>query len=256
MPLLNKLLFIQPVILPALLAAQSVSAAPKGNVFETKGKGYTFSYSYPNIIGQFPVLKAQLEKERAETLAEIKSDSSAWIKDRPTDYEAMTLDRDISWNQVTNLAGYLSLTVDEYRFDGGAHGNYGRSSVIWGKATGKQIVPIDMFSSKAAFDTLVQTPFCDKLDIERSHKRDGEKVDRSQTEDWMQACPIPSDYTIILGSSDGKKFNRFSVYIDPYGAGPYSEGDYEIDMPITAELLAAVKQAYRSAFALTPRARK
>jgi hypothetical protein len=256
MLLFNKMPFVLALTLPALFAAQSVSAAPKNTVFETKGNGYTFSYSYPKVVEQFPVLKAQLDKERKGILAEVKAEGSAWIKDRPADYGGMTLHRDTSWQQVTNVPGYLSLTVDEYRFDGGAHGNYERGSIIWDKAAGKQIVPIDMFSSKAAFDTLVQTPFCDKLDIERSHKRDGEKIDRSQTEDWMQACPIPSDYTIILGSSDGKKFNRFSVYIGPYGAGPYSEGDYEIDLAVTSALLAAVKPAYLSAFAVTPKARK
>lgn len=244
------------LIVPGLLAAQSVCAAPKNTVFETKGKGYTFNYSYPNVVGQFPVLKTQLEKERTDTLAEIKADSRAWIKERPADYEDMTLDRDISWQQVINLPNYLSLTVDESRYDGGAHGMYGRGSIIWDKATAKRIAPIDMFSNKAAFDSVVQTAFCDRLDIERSRKRDGEKVDRTKTEDWMQACPAPSDYTIILGSSDGKKFNRFSIYIGPYGAGPYSEGDYEIDLAVTSALLAAVKPAYRSAFAVTPKADK
>jgi hypothetical protein len=256
MTFFNKKSAVLALIVPALLAAQSVCAAPKNTVFETKGKAYTFSYSYPNVIGQFPVLKAQLEKERAEILAELRADSSAWIKERPADYEDMTLDRDISWNQVTNLSGYLSLTADEFRYDGGVHGMYDRSSAIWDKVARKLIAPIDMFSTKAAFDEVVQTPFCDRLDIERSHKRGGEKVDRTQTQDWMQACPAPSEYAIIIGSSDGKKFNRFSVYIGPYGAGPYSEGDYEIDMPITNELLAAVKPAYRSAFAVTPKARK
>jgi hypothetical protein len=256
MALLNKMSFALALTLSALLAPQAVSAAPKNTVHETKGNGYTFSYSYPNIVAQFPTLKAQLDKQRAEILAELKAEGSAWVKDRPADYGGMTLDRDTSWQQVTNLPGYLSLTVDEYRFDGGAHGNYDRGSIIWDKAAAQRIAPIDMFSSKNAFDALVQTPFCDRLDIERSHKRDGEKVDRTQTQDWMQACPAPSDYTIILGSSDGKKFNRFSVYIGPYGAGPYSEGDYEIDMAVTSALLAAVKPAYRSAFAITPKSAK
>jgi hypothetical protein len=246
--LLNKIL-----IVPIMIAAYSVSAAPKDKVFETKGEGYSFSFRYPEIVRQFPALLKEVEKDRTESLAETKADGAAWIKDRPNDYGGMTIDRDITWQKVTNLPGYLSLTVDEYRFDGGAHGNYGRYSVIWDKAAAKKIAPAEMFSSKAAFDKLVQTPFCDKLDIERSHKRDGEKVDRTQTEDWRQACPAPTDFTIILGSSDGKKLNRFSVYVAPYGVGPYSEGDYEIDLPITSALLAAVKPAYRSTFAVTPK---
>jgi Deacetylase PdaC len=251
---LTRKILVASLLIAACQA--SVSAAPKDFTFETAGDGYEFAFTYPSVIAKFPKLKAELERDRTATLAEVKEDARLWLADRPQDHGSITLDRQTNWKQVTNLPGYLSLTVDEYRYDGGAHGNYGRASIIWDKIAGIQIAPIDMFSSKAAFDTLVQTPFCDKLDVERSQKRDGEKVDRTRTDDWMQACPAPSDYTIILGSSDGKKFNRFSVYVGPYGAGPYSEGDYEIDLPVTSALLAAIKPAYRSAFAVTPMAGK
>ncbi len=251
MRLLNRIL-----IVPVILAACSASAAPKDKAFETKGEGYSFSYSYPNIVQKFPALFAEIEKNRNETLAETQEEGSAWIKDRPNDYGGMTIDRNITWQQVTNLPGYLSLTVDEYRFDGGAHGNFWRSSVIWNKAAAKKMTPADMFNNQAAFDKIVQTPFCDRLDIERSSKRDGEKVDRTQTEDWRQACPKPSELIVILGSSDGKAFNRMAIYAAPYAVGPYVEGAYEIDLPITSALLAAVKPAYRSAFAVTPKGRK
>jgi Deacetylase PdaC len=243
------------LILPLLFAALPAAAAPKEVKFETKGEGYSFGYRYPAVIAKFPPLKAQLEKQRADMLAEIKSYAKAWLEDRPKDFGEITLDRQISWAQVANLPGYLSLTVDDYRFDGGAHGNYGMSSTVWDKTAAKRIEPIDMFASKAAFDQLVQIPYCDLLDVERSARRDGEKVDRSQADDWMQACPKPSELVVILGSSDGKKFNRMTVYAAPYAVGPYVEGDYEINMPITSALLEIVKPAYRASFAAT-RARR
>jgi hypothetical protein len=123
-----------------------------------------------------------------------------------------------------------------------------KGAMIWDKKAAKSINPIDIFESKIAFNAIVQTPFCDKLDTERSKRRDGAKVDRNQKDDWMQACPLPSDYTVLLGSSNRKAFNRMTIYVGQYGAGPYSEGAYEIDMPITKSLLSIVKPAYRRVF--------
>jgi hypothetical protein len=239
-----------------LLAACPAIAAPNDVVFETEGKGYGFSFRYPPVVSQFPKLKAEIDKDRTDALAAIKEDAAEWLKDRPKDLGPITLDRQISWAQVTNLPGYLSLTMDDYRFDGGAHGNFGRDSLIWDKAAGRSLKPVDMFTSKAAFDTLLQTRFCDLLDVERSKKRDGEKVDRGMSKDWTQACPAPSEFTVIVGSSGGAKFNRMAIYVAPYGAGPYSEGDYEINLPITAALIAIVKPRYKAAFAVTPVAKR
>ena len=43
----------------------------------------------------------------------------------------------------------------------------------------------------------------------------------------------------------GKRFDRLSVYFGPYVAGPYAEGDYELDFPVTASVLDAVKPRLR-----------
>jgi Deacetylase PdaC len=230
--------------------AIATAALAKDVSTELHGKGYEFAYSYPDVVNTIPALKKQLETERAESLSSLQEEAKDWLtNERSSDVD---LDAQTHWKQVANLPGYLSLTADAYSYTGGAHGLYGRSSMVWDKKANRSIDPLDMFTSAAAFDRLVQTPFCDKLDIERSKKREGEKIDRSQTDDWMQACPKPSDYTVIIGSSDKAKFNRMAIYIGPYGAGPYSEGDYEIDMPVTPELLALVKPQYRPAFAVTP----
>jgi hypothetical protein len=241
---------IQLLSLPLLCAAIPAVAAPKDVEFKTEGKGYSYRFAYPSVIARFPKLKAGVEKNRSDTLAEIKNDAKSWLEDSSYRDNTVNLDRQIDWAQVANLPGYLSLTADDYRYDGGAHGNFGRRSTIWDKALSLQIAPIDMFTSKAAFDRLVQTEFCDKLDAERTLKREGEKVDRSQSGDWTQACPSPSDLVVILGSSDGKKFNRMAVYAAPYAAGPYVEGDYEINLPITAKLISIVKPEYKAAFAV------
>jgi hypothetical protein len=54
---------------------------------------------------------------------------------------------------------------------------------------------------------------------------------------------------MILGSGDRQHFTRIGILIGPYEAGPYAEGDYEITLPVTPEVLAAVKPEYRADFA-------
>ncbi len=237
----------------ALLSATTALAAPDKSVeIVDKGKGYSFEYNYPGVVRQFPALEAKLLSEKDAQLAELKEWGAEWATENPDRAADTDMELRINWLTVADVPRFLSLTIDEWSYTGGAHGNWGRGSLIWNKQTSAKLAPIAMFSSKEAFDKVVQTPFCDKLDIERSKKRDGEKVDRSQTDDWMQACPKPSELTVILGSSNGRTFNRLAIYAGIYSVGPYVEGDYEIDLPVNAKLIAAVKPAYRSYFTPSP----
>ena len=236
----------------ALMSTTHAQAAPEQDVqIEEKGTGYSFEYSYPAAINQFPILQQSLLSEKETQLAELKKWGAEWASENPERASETDMELHVNWLTVANLPRFLSLTIDEWSYTGGAHGNWGRGSLIWDKQASAKLAPIAMFTSKEAFDAVVQTPFCDKLDVERSKKRDGEKVDRSKSDDWMQACPKPSELTVILGSSNGKTFNRLAIYAGIYSVGPYVEGDYEIDLPVNAKLLAAVKPAYRSYFTLS-----
>ena len=67
-------------------------------------------------------------------------------------------------------------------------------------------------------------------------------------DDLFNGCPDLSESTVLVGSSNGKTFDRITVWFGPYVAGPWVEGAYELDFPMTKEMLEAVKPAYRSAF--------
>jgi Deacetylase PdaC len=239
------------LLLSAASLAAETAKTPQSVSTKLSGKGYDFGYSYPVIVNKIPKLRALLEKSKKDALASIKAEAASWTKDNPKLAKEMKLDSQTNWKTAADLPTYLSLTTDEYSFNGGAHGIYGRTSAVWDKKAGKMIEPQMFFSSGRKFDDALQLRYCDLLDIERSKKRDGEKVDRTKIDDWMQACPKPSDLQIILGSSDGKTFNRLAIYAGPYAVGPYSEGDYEINLPVTEELMANVEPQYRSAFSVT-----
>jgi len=83
------------------------------------------------------------------------------------------------------------------------------------------------------------------LDAQRLEKR-GELL-KGDPSNFTQ-CIDPSPYPILFGSSNGKTFDRITVMVPPYEAGPYAEGSYEIDLPVTSALIAALKPRFRPAF--------
>jgi hypothetical protein len=64
----------------------------------------------------------------------------------------------------------------------------------------------------------------------------------------FEECIDPAEQTVILGSSNGKAFDRIGVLVSPYAAGPYAEGSYEVTVPVTAKALAAIKPEFRNSF--------
>ncbi len=51
-----------------------------------------------------------------------------------------------------------------------------------------------------------------------------------------------------LGSSDGKYLDRLTIGIAPYEIGPYAEGNYKINVPVTGALVKVVKPEYQRDF--------
>ncbi|WP_374589535.1 DUF3298 and DUF4163 domain-containing protein [Novosphingobium sp.] len=228
-------------------ASEAPSPAEAVNI-KTQNPRYSFAYAYPAAAAGIPALKAQLDNEMAKARAELASiakegESAA----KAEDFEFNPFDQSTKWTVVTDLPGWLSLKRDYYEFTGGAHGNYGTGALLWDKAAGQARDVMTLFVSKAAFDAALRPAFCNALDKQRAERR-GAPVDRTSG-DSFDDCLAPSDVTVLLGSSNKQQFNRIGLIADPYAAGPYAEGSYEVTLPVTPALLKAVKPEYRAAFA-------
>ena len=209
---------------------------------------FEFDYSYPAEAGRIPALKAWLDAERTKSRAQLIEEATAGRADAKGsgfEYHAYALGR--AWEKVTETPRFLSLSAQIYDYSGGAHPNHGYDSLLFDKASGQRLAPLDLFASKAAFDAVIRQPFCALLDKERG-KRRGEPVVRDQG--MFDDCIKPSEQTVILGSSNGRTFDKVGVLVGPYAAGSYAEGDYEVTLPVTAALLRAVKPEYRAAFSV------
>lgn len=208
---------------------------------------FLFEYAYPAAAGRIPelaeILDRRLDTQRARLASEAQeARDDAQEKGFPYNKHSYTAE----WKVVADLPKWLSLSLDMATYTGGAHGNYGVESLVWNKEQGRAINAKDLFTSPAALEEALGSRFCDALNRERA-KRRGEPV-KTDTDDEFSRCPKIDELTVLVGSSNGRTFNRMTLYAGPYVAGPYAEGAYQIALPIDRAVLGTVKPEYREAF--------
>jgi hypothetical protein len=232
--------------IPAPRPSPSVAAKPQGKDHKNEAKGprWTMAFTWPAAVDAEPVLRAYFAKQEAEDLAGVQEAAKDADAGLPGE---MTMESERHVKVAANLPAFLSVTSEFYEFSGGAHGNSGFESVVLDRASNRIVKPIDFFVSATALRKATQAAFCDALDKQRAKKR-GEPVQRSS--EWSYDCIDPADQTIVLGSSNHQSFDRIGFLIAPYEAGPYAEGSFEVTLPVTAAILAAIKPERRAAFSL------
>lgn len=246
----------EPVPVPTNAQASDASAtmteAPPPQAKAVKrtveNERFSFTYAYPAAAAAIPALKAEFDAEMDSNQAELSNQARDGQKEaRSGGFEFHPYEGSTVWTVVTDLPGWLSLKADINSYTGGAHGNHGTTSLLWDRAASRKRAPLDLFVSKAAFDAALRDAYCAALNKERA-KRRGEAVNRAKGEGFDK-CVAPSEVTVLLGSADKQHFTRIGLVADPYVAGPYAEGEYEVTLPVTAALIRAVRPEYRAAFA-------
>jgi len=222
---------------------------------EERTNSFHFAYAYPAAAAAIPALKAWLDAESNKLRAALadyakengaSSAKEAKAKEGSDSYFAFEVTKE--WTVITELPGWLSLFGHHYGDSGGVHGNWCSSALLWDKVASRARKPLALFRSKAAFNAALGSAYCAALDAERSKRRNG-NFNRTSG-DQFDSCLDPSKVTILLGSTDNVRFTRIGLMADPYMAGPYAEGDYEITLPVTPAVIAAVRPQYRGAFAV------
>jgi hypothetical protein len=226
--------------------------APEKVTFEdsaTKGVATReFAYSWPAKATAIPQLAARLTADRDQTLAEQKAEWDEALKDlADADCGACTNRAyEMAWDVVADVPRFLSLSGAWSAYSGGAHGNYAWEALVWDREAERGFDPKEMFTSPAALQGALGPGWCTALRAERVEKLGAEYA---ADDDGIFPCPPIADLTVLVGSSDGKSFNRIGLIAAPYVAGSYAEGAYEVTLPVTPKVLAAVKPGYRAAFA-------
>lgn len=230
-------------------AIANAAAAAKAVAVKDSTPLYAFDYAYPAQAAAIAPLAAWLNADlvkQKRVLIKGAREGQAEAKDAGVEYRLYG--NGTKWAVVTDLPGWLSLSAQRWEYSGGAHPNPWSESLVWDKAAGLRLNATDLFVSPTALSAAIRAPFCAVLDKQRAAKRGG-PIDAA-ADDPFVSCIDPVESTVLLGSSDKAHFTRIGILVDPYAAGSYSEGEYEVTLPVTPALLRAVKPKYRSAFAV------
>lgn len=210
-------------------------------VREDATMGYGLYIEWPRQADDIDALR-QVFEELAET-------SERKLKELAHREAALTKSPEpVSVTAITRIAGddgrLLSLLTEGYFHFGGAHPVPGRAALLWDRKSGAEISMTDLFA-KAMAD--LRAPYCAALDAERAKRSDW--VPGSEEKYLgLYECPDFDLLAVAPIGDPGQKFDRIRIIASPYVAGPYSDGDYVVTFPVTAEVIALIDSGYRSAF--------
>ncbi|MBT0669884.1 DUF3298 and DUF4163 domain-containing protein [Novosphingobium profundi] len=228
-------------------SAEASEAPPADLSVDVSNDTYEFQFAYPAKAAAIPGLRSWFETRRRTARKELEASASqdkqaAAAQDFP--YHAHVYSAD--WQVVTDLPEWLSLSSEIYTYTGGAHGMSSFDGRLWNRGTDAMLKAADLFTSEDAFSSAVRARFCKALDAQRVKRRGAALVPG----DIFSECIEPARQTVLLGSSNGKTFDRIGFEIAPYEAGPYAEGSYEITLPVDAAVMRALKPQYRNSFSI------
>lgn len=222
----------------------------KGATVSAKADMAEFDYSWPQEAADIPALDGWLrgnaEGLRKRTFEGARREAAAAKRNG---YMLNGWSYEEHWRTVANLPALLVLQSEGYVYTNGAHGMPIVTTLFWDRARRTRLATNALFDLPA-LKRAINARFCKALDAQRESKR-GEPVnprDADQIPEFVQ-CIDPMLQTVLPVSKQGKALDTVRVVVMPYEAGPYSEGIYQIDLPVDAAVLGAVKPAYRGAFA-------
>lgn len=205
-----------------------------------------FSYTWPAKVAAVPQLTARFAAERDRLLAEQRADWDEALREFAEGDCLGCVNRSFekSWDVVADLSRFLSLSASFYAYTGGAHGNGGFDALVWDREAQEAIDPKAMFRSPEALQEALGPAWCKALKAEKIKRFEG-----AYSKDGLFPCPAIADLTVLVGSASRTSFDRIGLIAAPYVAGAYAEGVYEVTLPVTPKVLAAVKPEYAAAFA-------
>lgn len=231
---------------PPSAAADVAAGGTSASDVEETNDLIAFAYSYPLEAARIPELAALLDAARAaqrSALVDAAARDKAVADKEGFSYRAHSHLQ--SWKRIADTPRFLSLSSEIATYMGGAHGMQSFDSLLWDRSHAKRLKPLDLFKSGEAFDKAANDDLC--AAIERAKAARGISWSRDPDSPFGK-CPSASTQTVWLGSSDGKYLDRLTIAIAPYEIGPYAEGSYKINLPMSEAIVNAVKPEYARDF--------
>jgi len=230
----------------ALAFVALMAAAPGSHKVARDTAALEFTYEWPAQAVAIAALDTRFYREAKKALAEAQANAredQQLAKEQKREFNGHYYS--MTWSTAGQTPRLLSLQSEFDTFEGGAHPNHSYDALLWDRNLGREITLEDQFVRAGSFAALTRRPYCKALAKEQLKRRDGEKLDLPE----FNACPKYSDLAIapVDKDKDGR-FDTIGFMASPYVAGPYAEGEYENEFPVTRQLMAALKPAYRSSY--------
>ena len=226
-------------------AAKDVSVPPKAFARHDKDALLDFSYAWPVEAAAIPALNARFNRDMAlahKDAVETAQEDQKAHGSMGGEFQGHQFQR--SWSTAGQTPALLSLVATTSAFTGGAHPNHGSSALLWDRKADREVKLPALYPRESTFAALVTDDWCKAIDKARFDRRGGVAMGGE-----FDQCPPLTDLAIVPADSDGDgKFDRLRFLADPYVAGPYSEGDYEIAFAFQPAWIAALKPEWRSSF--------
>ena len=195
------------------------------------GPNWAFLYSYPAEIRGIPLLyvsfrrSASLARERFDALIAEARHNPQRVYSRE---EVYTIDAD--------RPELLALAVRQVQQAGGAATTWSVGSLIWDRRGGRLLNFEELFEDAEAARALVNARFCGALRQARDAALGG-----SGHED----CPDLYFARLVPGAEG--RIVRLHFSFDPIDG--LDDGQFDVEVPVTADLIAALEPRFRPAFA-------
>ena len=231
----------------AILAPQPVPAKPEPKPFSFDEKNELIDFHYgwsaeaaaiPQLVDRF---RKDMDKVKSKLIAGAREDKAFRDKEG---YDFNGFMSSTDYETAGESVRLLSLRADVGDYTGGAHGNHGTNGLLWDRGNAREIKVAGLFAEASNMERLLTQRWCDALNVERE-KRRGEAQDDGIFDD----CPKFDDLAVIPSDKNRNgQFEQILIVASPYVAGPYAEGMYEIELAVTADVIAALKGVYRDNF--------
>lgn len=194
--------------------------------FERKTPAAVVSMTLPPEVAAQPALYAKLYSDG-------RTDLTAFVEGAKGESEDLAsagapegvLQRKLTYKLTAETPRLLGLVLEEYEDTRGAHPNAALSGLIWDKARGKQLKPMDLVRPDA--NTLkLDAALCDAIHAAKQERTGSPELQADQR------CPAFADIKITLapGKTPGKAGGIIALF-SPYEIGPWVEGDYRLALP-------------------------
>ncbi|HWT12007.1 MAG TPA: DUF4163 domain-containing protein [Allosphingosinicella sp.] len=204
-------------------------------------ESYAFAMAWPGEAARIEALDALLRREAERQEQWLRREADEAAAERTADREQpLRFSYEQAWSVDANLPELVAASGSAQSYTGGAHGGIAYDTILLDRRRGERIRLGDLFADRRAGLAAVQASLCPALAAAVFERRGGSEEEYD--------CPSAAEQPVTLLCASGPRIDVMLALLNPYVIGGWAEGPYDVAFPVTAQILAALKPEYRSAF--------